>query len=55
MKVTLPLAGEKGEIGKGIDLQSVKVLERVIGGESWWCVDEVLVMLCSRCCFCEDA
>ena len=42
---------ERGEIWEGIDLRSVKVLERVIGGESRWSVDEVLVMLCSRCCF----
>ena len=46
---------ERGEIWEGIDLRSVKVLERVIGGESRWCVDEVKVMLCSECCFCEDA
>ena len=36
---------ERGEIWEGIDLRSVKVLERVIGGESRWSVDEVLVML----------
>ena len=36
---------ERGEIWEGVDLQSVKVLERVIGGESRWSVDEVVVII----------
>ena len=55
MKVTLPLARERGEIGRGIDLRSVRVESGTIGGERGWCVVEVLVKKCSRCCFCEDA
>ena len=46
---------ERGEIWEGIDLRSVKVLERVIGGESRWSVDEVLVMLLLQMLFCKDA
>ena len=46
---------ERGEIGKGIDLRSVKVLERVIGGESRWSVDEVVVMLLLQMLFAKDA
>ena len=46
---------ERGEIWEGVDLRSVKVLERVIGGESRWCVGEVMVKLCSKYCFGEDA
>ena len=55
VKVALPLARERGEIGRGIDLRSVKVKSGTIGGERGWCVVEVLVKKCSRCCFCEDA
>ena len=33
---------ERGEKGRGIVLRSVKVSERVIGGERRWCVDEVV-------------
>ena len=39
------MAGERGEKGKGIDPQSVKVKSEVIGGEGRWCVVEVLVKL----------
>ena len=55
MKVTLPLVGERGENWEGIDLRGVKVKSGTIGGERGWCVVEVLVKKCSRCCFCEDA
>ena len=33
---------ERGEKREGIVLRSVKVSERVIGGERRWCVDEVV-------------
>ena len=46
---------ERGEIWEGVDLRSVKVLERVIGGESRWSVDEVVVMLLLQMLFAEDA
>ena len=45
---------ERGEIWEGVDLRSVKVLERAIGGESRWSVDEVVVMLLLQMLFAED-
>ena len=45
MKVTVPWQVKRGEKGKGIDPQSVKVKSEVIGGEGRWCVVEVLVKL----------
>ena len=47
MEVTLPLACERGEKGRGIDLRSVKVKSGTIGGERAWCVVEVSVKKCS--------
>ena len=38
---------EKGGKGRGIVLRSVKVSERVIGGERRWCVDEVVSEVCA--------